>query len=362
MYKQTQKQKYSFVLDICNRLSKFKEIKSIIQNSIFNRPNKYEYLQYQFEHDIENPIITTIIKCTCSLQLYHFYTEEIITKKHQKIETNFTINNLIIEPINFIEKEKKKKIKIKKVKDININNEQTTENILNNFNHQKFCVCTGDNIDVYSYIYSLISCTNKNIFKLTKLIRDKNNNKTDNFPTCHHNNLISIISKYKLQFKEFIINTYGLDNYKKIFQKIRITKFLISKYKNYIEYYEFDLLNHTMKDCIYLRNNIYFNKIKNNIYDCLNVQLSEISVLNTLNYSLTKKSKPKIKHQINNNSNLYYRYNYLSFKKNETHQIKKIFEKFPQYLFELFKHFIKMTRKQSNKDLHDYILSILNEV
>jgi len=76
------KQKYSFVLDICNKLSKFKEIQSIIKNSIFNRENKNEYLQYHFEIDIENPIITTITNCKCSLQLQHYYYEEIISKKN----------------------------------------------------------------------------------------------------------------------------------------------------------------------------------------------------------------------------------------------------------------------------------------
>jgi len=231
---------------------------------------------------------------------------------------------------------------------------------MNNIQHLKFCACTGEDIDVYTYIYNLINITNKNIFKLTKLIIDKNKDKKDNFSNCHHNNLISIVSKYKIQFKEFVINNYGLNNYKKISKKIKITKFLISKYKDYIENYKFDLINRTMQRCIYLQNNIYFNKIKNNIYDCLNVRLAEVNIIDVPDFNQINKLKSKIKYKINSNINNYYKYNYFLFDENNKNlEIKQIIEKIPLYLINFFKKFITMTKKQSNKNLHNYISLLL---
>jgi len=116
-----------------------------------------------------------------------------------------------------------------------------------------------------------------------------------------------------------------------------------------------------MQRCIYLQNNIYFNKIKNNIYDCLNVRLAEVNIIDVPDFNQINKLKSKIKYKINSNINRYYKYNYFLFDENNKNlEIKKIIEKIPLYLINFFKKFITMTKKQSNKNLHNYISLLLN--
>jgi len=66
--------------------------------------------------------------------------------------------------ISRLKKNKNKKNKIKP-------NEESIRNLKMNYKFKSFCLCVGNDVMIYDYIYKLITQTNMNIFKLTKLLK-----------------------------------------------------------------------------------------------------------------------------------------------------------------------------------------------
>jgi len=185
---------------------KYKENLNFILNIIIEAYNKYVYSYKTICFEKTEQLIITQLQ-------FHSYENIVICFKNKNKERenesiSYSINDLIIN-------EKTEKINILKIKNKTKSNKLYKSRLVDleqNMNKIKFCSCTCCDTTIFDYLYKKIMLTNMNIFKLTMLEHKSLEN-------IHYNNYISIISKYKLQFKQYVINIYSLENYKKKFVK-----------------------------------------------------------------------------------------------------------------------------------------------